>query len=66
LYESKISGHEELCWVDTIFKDLKVNDSLISDDETAEFYLNILNKNAKKLNLNNYKLVDSHDFDEFI
>lgn len=60
----QISGHEELCWVDTIFKDLKVNDSLISDDETAEFYLNILNKNAKKLNLNNYKLVDSHDFDE--
>lgn len=59
----QINKHEELCWIDTIFKTKKINGVDISEDENAEYYLNLLNKNAKKVNLN-VSLVDDHNFDE--
>jgi predicted metal-dependent peptidase len=60
----KIEGHEEICWVDTIFKNTKNHGLDISVDENAEYYLNLLQRNSKNLNLNNFKLVDGHNFDE--
>ena len=60
----QITGYEDLCWVDTVFKKMKINGSLVSDDEIAEYYLNLLNKNSKNLNFDKFKLVDDHNFDE--
>jgi predicted metal-dependent peptidase len=59
-----INKHEDLCWIDTIFKGKKINGINISEDENAEYYLNLMNKNIKKIN-SNVSLVDSHNFDEF-
>jgi len=60
----QITKHEELCWIDTIFKSNKINGLNISDDENAEYYLNLLIKNAKKININ-ASLVDEHNFEDF-
>ena len=54
---SKIKDADELCWVDTVFgKNYKINGIVLSDSETAEKYLNLLqnrklnNKKAKSQN----------------
>lgn len=54
---------EELCWVDTIFKDKKINGFAIPNDETAEYYLNIMNKLLPNDEaLSDYRLIDDHEF----
>jgi hypothetical protein len=59
----EISDWEELCWVDTIFKNKKVNNFDIPTDETAEYYLNLLNRiYPEDYNGNGSRLLDSHDF----
>jgi predicted metal-dependent peptidase len=60
----RIDGHEELCWVDTIFKDKKINGQEISQDESAEYYLNMINRNQKKTNIQFVKLIDNHNFED--
>jgi len=42
-----IEGAEELCWVDTVFKEQKVNGFPISNDQTAEYYYNLILRQAK-------------------
>ena len=59
-----IEGHEELCWVDTIFKDKKTNGQEISQDESAEYYLNLINRNQKNTNIKLVKLIDEHNFED--
>lgn len=54
---------EELCWVDTIFGDRKINGFDIPNDDTAEYYLNILKKtHPQDSDVNSHKVVDVHDF----
>lgn len=54
---------QELCWVDTVFKDKKINGFEIPNDDTAEYYLNILNKtHPNDEDLNQFDSVDLHDF----
>jgi predicted metal-dependent peptidase len=53
-----ISEWEELCWIDTVFKDDK-NLQNIPKDESAEYYLNLLNRKNKT---SFKKLLDEHQF----
>jgi hypothetical protein len=59
-----IKGYQDYCWVDTIFKSKKIHNNPIPDDEIAEYYLNLLNKEKNKDNLQNFKMVDTHNFSE--
>lgn len=58
-----IQDHEEYCWVDTVFPQKKEYGMEIGQDETSEYYFNLLNKN-KDSNNKSYKLVDLHEFFE--
>lgn len=54
---------EELCWVDTIFGDKKINGFEIPNDDTAEYYLNILKKtHPQDDDVDSHRMVDIHDF----
>lgn len=54
---------KDLCWVDTIFADKKNLGFEIPDDETAEYYLNLLNKTyPKNEDLDKFDSYDSHDY----
>lgn len=59
-----IKGWEELCWVDTIFKNKKINNLDIPQDETAEYYLNLIKRVYSSDKNFMQKLVDSHEFGE--
>lgn len=59
-----ITGWEELCWVDTIFKNKKINNLDIPQDETAEYYLNLIKRVFSNDKDFIQKLVDSHEFGE--
>lgn len=41
---SQIANWKDFCWTDTVFPKIKVRGFLVSDNETAEFYLNLLEK----------------------
>jgi len=57
-----ISGWEDLCWVDTIFKNKKINNLDIPQDETAEYYLNLIKRVFSNDKSFVQKLVDTHEF----
>ena len=59
-----IKGWEELCWVDTIFKNKKINNLDIPQDETAEYYLNLIKRVYSNDKNFMQKLVDTHEFGE--
>jgi hypothetical protein len=59
-----ISGWEEYCWVDTVFKGIKIKNLAIPTDETSEYYLNLLVKHKNAKQLEKFKTVDSHDFQD--
>lgn len=40
----QISNYEQLCWVDTVFPDEKYKGFPVPNDESSEFYLNLLRK----------------------
>lgn len=60
----KISGWEEYCWVDTVFKSNKHKTWSIATDETAEYYYNLLTSQVSKQILEKLKTVDQHSFSE--
>jgi len=61
----EISGWQDYCWVDTIFKNKKVNSMDIPEDETAEYYLNLLNRIYSDDKFSKqFGLVDEHSFTE--
>lgn len=60
---NSIKMADELCWIDTVFADELANGKIISDDETAEYYLNIINKNKNQDSLHSLRIVDTHGDD---
>ena len=61
----EISGWKDYCWVDTLFKGKKANNLDIPEDETAEYYLNLLKRfYPNEKNIKELSLVDSHDFSD--
>jgi predicted metal-dependent peptidase len=59
-----ITDHNELCWIDTIFKNDSSSKSKIqvAQDETSEYYFNMLIKNKNITKNLSCRLVDAHDF----
>jgi predicted metal-dependent peptidase len=51
----------EGCWMNTVFKDLKVQPK---PNESTEYYYNILKENAKKVDITLIKGFDQHNFSE--
>ena len=60
----KISGWEDYCWVDTVFKSNKKKIWSVPTDETAEYYYNLLSSQMPQSAMDKLKTVDQHSFTE--
>jgi len=46
---ANIKNGEDFCWLDTIFKQTKIDPATLSNKETMEYYFNLLYKEAEKI-----------------